>query len=131
MPAFTAITLLDRQSTPVAHVFNPSAKPGDVAEFRAGTGVPIADKKMTLSLREANGRYRGKMVLAAPVVQTETINGISRPVVVRTHYAELNVTFAASSTEEERNDFIGLVESALDPAITVVDGMIVGLKGIY
>lgn len=62
---------------------------------------------------------------------TETINGVSRPVVVRTAYANLSVTFDEKSTEQERNDAIGLMASALATGKVLVNDTLVKLEGVY
>jgi hypothetical protein len=71
------------------------------------------------------------MKLSVPVVQDATVNGITRPTVVRTGYADLTFNFDASSSTEERRDIVAMVRDALDPAKTMVKGAVVDLEGIF
>lgn len=131
MPAFAAIALTDRQPTPATHTFVPFDQANGVAELRVPGTSPIADKKLTISRRLSANRYRVKTVLSVPIVQTEVINGISRPVVVRTGYGEFTFTFADSATEQERNDLEGMLADSLGVAKTLIHGVVVGNQGIY
>jgi hypothetical protein len=51
--------------------------------------------------------------------------------VVRTAYADVSFSFDPSSTTQERKDVVGMVQTALLPAATVVNSVIVDLEGIY
>jgi hypothetical protein len=78
-----------------------------------------------------NSRYKGEVRLALPVVVTETVNGVSRPVVARTAFAVLSVDFAETSSEQERNDAIGMMASALATGKVLVNDALVKLEGVY
>jgi hypothetical protein len=43
----------------------------------------------------------------------------------------LDVTFDATSTELERNNVIGMLQSALDPSKTLVNDALIKLQGVY
>jgi len=131
MPLLQAISLNDRETTPVAHVFNPHDSVNGVGIVKNTTGVPLGAETLTVSMRGSpNGRYRGKVNLTVPVVQTETINGISTPVVVRTAYVSLEVTFSDKSTLQERDNVIGMLADALAPSKTLVNDALVKLEGV-
>lgn len=130
MPQLQNVVLTDRAGTPVNHTFVPRDIVSGVATVVEFSGVPIGESRLTLSLRRA-AKYKGRMVLTVPVVQTETINGITSPKVVRTAIAEVNFTFDPTSTEQERKDLIGMLESALGSSKTLVNDTYVKLQNVY
>lgn len=133
MPQLTTLVLTDRKATPVAHTFAPRTLENNVGTVAESTGTPIGDPRVTVSLGKptAAGKYKPLIRFTIPVVQTQTINGVSTPVVVRTAYAELAFSFDATSTEAERNDLVGMVQSALEPAKILVNDVVVKLQGVY
>ncbi|DAD52100.1 TPA_asm: coat protein [ssRNA phage Gephyllon.1_22] len=133
MPQLQNVILTDR--TPVTPV-NLTFVPRDIDAKGIGTvvnaaGTPIGEKRMTVSMKKTNTRYNGEVRLTLPVVVTETINGVSRPVIVRTAYVTLNATFDEKSTEQERTDAIGLMSSALATGKVLVNDALVKLEGVY
>lgn len=130
MPQLQNVVLTDRAGTPVNHTFVPRDIVSGVATVVEFSGVPIGESRLTLSLRRT-AKYKGRMVLTVPVVQTETINGITSPKVVRTAIAEVNFTFDPTSTEQERKDLIGMLESALGSSKTLVNDTYVKLQNVY
>lgn len=131
MPQLQAISLLDRETTPVAHAFTPKDIKDGVGSVVRSSGTPVGEESFTVSMRRANTRYRGKVTLAVPVVQTETISGISKLVVVRTAYAEINFTFDATSSLQERNNLVGMLADSLATSKVLVNDTIVKLEGVY
>lgn len=135
MPQLASIVLTDRATTPVNHTFQPRDIVAGVAEVVESTGVPIGDNSLTVSLKKpgANGspRYKGVLKLVLPIVQTQTVNGVSTPVVVRTSYATVEFSFDKTSTEQERKDAVGMIQSALDPSKALVNDSLVKLQGVY
>jgi hypothetical protein len=49
-----------------------------------------------------------------PVVQDTVVNGVSKPAVVRTSYADLTFTFDGTSTADERSDVLWYAYSFLE-----------------
>lgn len=131
MPAIQNLVLTDRATTPVNHTFVPRGIPGGVATVVSSNGTSVADKLFTISTRRANGKVKVRLVLRVPVVQTETINGISKPKVVRESISDTTFTFSAESTQQERDDHVGMFMSALDPSKALVNGATVDLMDIY
>jgi hypothetical protein len=122
----------DRATTPVAHTYTPDGDDSNgVHVFSEKTSVPAGNPRYTASLRSSNGKYRPVVKLTVPVVQTQTINGVSSPVIVRTSYAEVNFTFDALSSEQERADTVGLLVNSLAASQTQLNDMIVKLSDIY
>lgn len=133
MPQLVPLVLEDRHSpTPVEHTFNPRDIVGNVGSLTESSGVPIGDKLFTLSMtRTSQGRQKPKFVLTVPIVETQTINGVDSPKVVRTAYAEVSFSFADTSTEEERKNVVGMVQDALSADKALVNDVIVKLQSVY
>jgi len=132
MSARTNLVINDRATTPVAHTYTPDGDDTNgVHVYSEKTTVPAGNPRFTASLRNSNGKYRPTVKLVIPVTQTQTINGVSSPVVVRTSYAEVNFTFDALSSEQERADTVGLLANALAASQTQLNDMVVKLSDIY
>lgn len=128
MPQITAMTLNDRETTPVPHVFLPNGAPNGVGKLVKSNGIPVGNEVVTLSMRQVGNRYKGKIVIAMPVVQTQVINGISTPVAVRSAFFEGNVTFDSTSLPQERKNLMGLVANAFLASCTNVNSAFVDLE---
>lgn len=133
MPQLQNLVLTDRTPvTPVDHTFIPREIANGVGTVVESTGVPVGNSSVSVSLRKTpSGKFKGTLRLATPVVQTETISGVSRPVVVRTAYAAVEFTFDETSTEQERTDLIGMLASSLGTSKTLVNDTMVKLQGVY
>lgn len=122
MPQIANLVLTDRAATPVNHTFTPRDAAGGKGVLVSNTGVTVGEKRFTIaSSVNSNGKtiVRGKLIL--PVVATETINGVSMPKVVRIAYANFDLSFDATSTEQERKDAVGMLASSLDASKWVND----------
>lgn len=133
MPQLQNLVLTDRATpTPVNHTFVPREISAGVGTVVESTGVPIGNSSVSVSLRKTpSAKFKATLRLAAPVVQTETISGVSRPVVVRTAYANVEFNFDESSTEQERTDLVGMLASSLETGKTLVNDTVVKLQGVY
>lgn len=133
MPTFQNLVLTDRQATPVAHTFVPRSIASDgSATVVESTGTPIGDNKVVITpSRTSTGRYKVAMDFLFPIVQTQTINGISTPVVVRQTNARLVFYFDQASTEAERNNAVGQIADSLGVSKTLVNDTLVKLQGIW
>lgn len=132
MPQLQNLVLTDRAATPVAHTYVPREISNGVGTVVESTGVPIGDNRFSVSLRRTSeGRSKAVLKGVFPIVQTQTINGISTPVVVRTAYADLTFSFDGTSTEQERKDVVGLVYSSLAVGATLVNDTVTKLQGVY
>lgn len=132
MSARTNLILTDRKATPVAHTFSPDGDDANrVHLFSEKSGVPATDARFTASLRQVNGKARATLKLALPVTQTQVVNGISNPIVVRTSYGEVNFTFDSLSSAQERADCIGMLASSLLANQTQINDMLVNASDIY
>lgn len=132
MAARANLVLTDRAATPVAHTYTPDGDDANgVHAFSEKTGVPAGNPRFTAQLRRTKGKYRPSLRLQVPIVQTSVINGVSAPVVVRSAYIDVSMTFDELSTEQERKDAIGMMVSALAPGVTQINDMCVVLADIY
>ena len=133
MPQLQNLVLTDRATTPVNHTFTPLdfISPG-VGRVVESSGVPVGNNEVTVGLsKTAAGAYKARVRLTLPIVQTETVNGVSRPTVVRIGRADVLFSFEKTSTEQERKDLVGMLASALDPSKTLVNDTVVKLQGVY
>lgn len=132
MAARANLVINDRAATPVAHTYSPDGDDANgVHVFTEKTGVPAGYPRFTASLRQSGGKFRAQLKLAVPVTQTQTINGVSNPVVVRTNYAEVNFTFDGLSSTQERADIVGLIANSLAASQTQINDMLVNVSDIY
>lgn len=132
MSARANLVINDRATTPVAHTFTPDGDEANgVHVFSEKTSVPAGNSRFTASLRKSNGKYRATLRFQLPVVQTQVINGVSSPVVVRTAFVELNTTFDELSTDQERKDAIGFMANTLAASQTQINDLLVNVSDIY
>lgn len=118
MPQLAAVTINDGKATPVAHTFNPRDIVAGVATLTEGTGIPIGENQLSLSLtKTASNRRNVKLKLVLPIVQDVIVGGISRPTVVRQTTANVDFSFAEDSNPAERKDARALVANALNNAL--------------
>lgn len=132
MSARANLVINDRAATPAAHTFTPDGDEANgVHVFSEKTSVPAGNSRFTASLRKSNGKYRATLRFQLPVVQTQVINGVSSPVVVRTAFVELNTTFDELSTDQERKDAIGFMANTLAASQTQINDLLVNVSDIY
>lgn len=132
MSQATTLTVNDRENTPVSHDFVPRGDDKNgVYSFVESTGVPIGDKVFTVSLRQIGDRIRARLILSDPVLVTETVNGVDKPVVPRTSYVDCTFTYSRFSSTQERKNLVGIFANLLDESVTTVDDTIVNLEGIF
>lgn len=132
MPQLQNLVLTDRAATPVAHTFVPRDIVDGVGTVIESTGVPVGDNRFTLGIKKlSTGRYKATLKGVFPVVQNQTLNGITEPVVVRSSYADMTFTFDEKSTTQERKDVVGMMQSALASGAALTNGLLVNLEGVY
>jgi hypothetical protein len=131
MPATSSVTLTDRSAA--SHVFTPVQPVNGVHTFikKDSNGVPIGESQLSVSLRKTPENRLVRLKLLMPVVQTETVNGVSTPVVVRKNWADVEFTFNDSSDTAEREVLVGLMADALTSSQTMLDAVITDLEGLY
>lgn len=131
MPQLQALTLTDRQKSPVAHTFQPEGISQNVGSVVENKDVPIGNPRYSLSLRQTAKAYKGTLKFAVPVVVNQTIDGVTTPKVARTSYVNCEFEFDKTSTEQERSDVVGMFQSSLAPGAVLVNDTLVKLQGVY
>lgn len=132
MPQLQNVILTDRTpTTPANLTFVPRDIAAGVGEVVNNAGTPIGEKRLTVSMKKTGKRFKGDVRLTLPVVVTETINGISSPKVVRTGFVTVTTSFDETSTEQERNDAVGLIASALATNKVLINDALVKNEGVY
>ncbi len=132
MPQLNTITLGDRQDPAVLHDFIPKGIEGGVTTLVESTGIPVGDRKITVSnVRTGNGRTKVTIKMAIPVVQDQVVAGVNNPVLLRTAYAETVFSFDANSTKQERADISEQMTGLLSSGIPLTKKVIEDLEGIY
>jgi hypothetical protein len=133
MPTNAPLVLKDRATPQVDHTFNPRDVVGSVATFTESVdGVPLADRRIVLSLNRTPTRVKAIAKFAIPVVQDVVVGGVTKPTIVRTAYAELMFNFDPATNTRERDDLVGFVHDFTKWADNpIVGGVIVDLEGIW
>jgi len=132
MPQLQNAVLQDRAATPANHTFVPRDIVDGVGTVVESTGVPIGDSRMTVSLKKtASGAYKARVQLTRPVVESSVVNGVTIPTITRQAIADVNFLFASTSTEQERKDLVGMIQSALAPTNILINDTVVKLQGVY
>jgi len=132
MPQLTSLVLKDRASTPVNHTFTPRDIRDSVGTVVESTGTPIGNKAYSISLRSTqDGRYKATVKFANPVVQTQVVNGVSTPIVVRTARVTATFDFDSTSSTQERADTVGMFADSLAATQALPNGVLVNLEGVY
>lgn len=131
MPQLQQLVLTDRAATPVAHTFTPVDIQQNVGTVSERTGSPVADPIYSISNRRTGDNYKVTIKMSVPTVQNEIVNGVSRPIVVRSAYVQATFTFSKDSTLQERNNVVGMFADSLGTGKTLVNDTLVKLEGVY
>jgi len=132
MPQLVPVVLTDRAPTPADHTFNPRDVSNGIVTLAESTGVPLAERRITLSqVRSASGRVRVTMKLAIPVVQDVIVNGVTRPTLVRTNYCDVTFNYDGTSSADERDDVVAFVNGLTEAANTMMSKYLVDLEGLF
>lgn len=131
MPQLAPVTLTDRETTPVAHVFTPQGINENVGILVNTGGVPVGNERLGISMRYTGNRYKAVLTLQVPVVGIEVVNNVSNPKILRTSYVEATFSFANTSTLQERKNVVGMFANALGASQTLVDSVLTKLESVY
>lgn len=132
MAARANLVINDRAATPVAHTFTPDGSDkNNVAYWSEKTSVPAGNPQVSWSLTKSNGKYKLVGKYTVPVVQTQTINGVSSPIVLRIGRAKVEFDFDALSLTQERADLVGFVYNSLPTSQTQINDMIVNVTPVW
>jgi len=128
------LVLKDGRETPGTVEFKPRSTEGGVTTFVSNPGVPLAERRITYSQnRTATGCVKITSKLVWPIVQNVTVDGVSRPTVVRTAYADITLNFDGGSSVAEREDVSSFASQMVHlwQQYPLVYDYVVGLNGFY
>lgn len=131
MPALGSVVVNDRETSPVTHTFTAYSRksPNAVVLREAGT-VPVADSFIHLSLeRIADGSIKGTYKLTVPIVQTETLNGLTSVKQIRQSMAAVELRFSGQSTVQERKNVLGMLAESFAASETVINDAFMNAEG--
>jgi hypothetical protein len=132
MPARASFAVNDRETSPVAHTFLPRGRDSEgVWEFYEAGSTAIGENQFTIQIRESGANYKVRIKLELPIVVTQTINGVSQPVVDRTSFVDSVFTMSKRSSVQERKNLVGLHYNALAAANTVFNDVLTKFEDIY
>jgi hypothetical protein len=126
MAQITAITLTDAASTPVARVFNPAKREGDVYRYdHRGGGIVAGYGQLTISqkLPSKTSKYTTvQMRLVDPILEQtspSTSTGIQpAPTVAYSNGVEIKFTCHERSSVQDRKNLLAMVRDLVDEALT-------------
>lgn len=122
MPQFVNMVLKDHAAAD--HTFSPSSISGGIATAVESDGVPIGDKRISVSTNQtSNGRRKVTVKMTIPVIQDAVVAGVSRPTLVRAAYADVTLSFDGASSSAERLDVAAYISNLFKDAmfVNVVD----------
>lgn len=126
------ITVNDRATTPLAHIYAPSVPlPGGGMVFAESASIPKAERQFSIRIRKSNGRRFVRLMLTCPVLVTETVNGVSVPTVPRMSMVDATFRFDETGTEQERADCVGMFANFLATNQSVVMASLVKTEGVW
>lgn len=130
MPAVAQISVNDRTPvTPVAHVYDPAYQDpvSGTWVFQTSAASPLGKEKLmvTVGKPSPSGQQKVRLVLADPVVSTDSSTGVAITTLVRTNYADLLITSQKDTTSQELMNLIGKLynciaagQATLNPVLT-------------
>lgn len=131
MPSLQNVTVNDRETTPVSHVFVPRDVKDGVGLVVRSTGVPVADEQLTVVSRKSGTKFKSRVTLSVPVAVATTVNGVTTYSIARYARAMVEFTFDETSTTQERTNLVGMLQNSLGTGVNLVHKAVVDLEGIY
>lgn len=131
MATFSNITVNDRETSPVAHVFVATSRPsGDSVLLKEAGVVPAGDSTMVARVqRMGDGSYRCRLTTKIPVIGTRVADGITEYLLLDEAFAETIYRFSSKSTLQQRKNVIGIHANAMAAAITTVNDAFTKVEG--
>nr|UUW21434.1 MAG: coat protein [Hangzhou fiers-like virus 1] len=126
MPQLIAVSIPDGTND---HTFAPRGiDTNGVATLVESTGVPIADRRLTVQRsRTSQGREKVTFKFTIPVIVNATVNGVTQSQITRSAYADVVFSFDGTSTTAERaalrNMVVNLLASSAGPADDLIDNL--------
>lgn len=133
MPSLQSLVVTDRATTPVNFTLLPVREDGGIGTVALAdsTGASITERRFSIGQRRTAGRVKTTIKFRVPIVVTETVNGVSSAKVAREAYVDCTFNFADNSTEQERNDVVGMFASALAVTKPLVHDTVVKGQAVW
>jgi hypothetical protein len=133
MPELTPLTLQDRETTPVDHVFTPVNKNDNgIAYFAERGDTRLHDKLFSISSRDTpSGIHKVTAKLSIPIVSEDTSSGVTINDGVRTSRADINLSCDEDATIQEMKNTVGMLHAALAESQTFLDVIFTGRETPY
>jgi len=136
MPTLANITIIDRASTPVSHVFKPvdlKSGIGYLAEDRADGSAVGQNLLQASSQVQPSKRIKSQAKITIPKVVVETVNGVSVNKIVDTSYITVTCDYGSQFTAAERDAILGMVPKLADTAANqpILQKVMVGAERFY
>lgn len=131
MPQLQQTVLKDRSETP-ERTFHPSDIREGVAFLSESADVPMFAPELSVSLRRPTNQrksYKGLVKLSLPVTEECSTTCTTR--LKHVIHVSAEFTFPETSSQEERNNAVGLLASALEADVAIINDTLVNLEGIY
>jgi len=136
MPTLANITIVDRASTPVSHVFKPRDLvdgQGFLFEDRAD-GSRIGENQLSaFSKKQPSGRLKSQAKIAIHKVVVETVNGVAVNKVVDTSYLTITGDYGSQFTPAECDALLGMGMKVCDTAANqpLLNKVMTGQERVY
>jgi hypothetical protein len=132
MPAITSFTINDRESTPVAHTFEPVSFDGVKAVFAENGASAIADKVISLISRTTTGGYRKVSAkVAVPTVSVDSSSGVDISTLLRKAHVTVECTFAEDATDQEMKNAVAFAAGIISESNTLLDPVLTERENLY
>lgn len=133
MPALQSLVITDRQTTPVNFTLLPAKVENGVGTVALAdsSGALVTERRVSIGQRRSGDRIRTTLKLRVPVIVTETINGVAEPKVAREAFVDVTFNFSSSHSEAERNDVVGMFQSAFATNKPLVHDTIVKQQAVW
>jgi hypothetical protein len=132
MPTASAIVLTDGAA--VDHTFTPEGRDANgVTNFKKTTGVPLGDEKLSINQsKTAQGRRKVSIRMQLPILADAAgEDGVTRPTIVRTAFADVTLSFDATSSITERKNLRYMIADLFGAGQTLSEAVIDNLEALY
>lgn len=136
MPTLANITILDRASTPVSHVFKPRDLvdgQGFLSEDRAD-GSHIGENQLSVfAKKQTSGRLKSQAKIKISKVVVETINGVAINKEVDASYLTITGDYGPTFTTAEIDALLGMGMKVCDTAANqpIMNKIMTGQERVY
>lgn len=136
MPTLANITIIDRATTPVSHVFKPvdlQKGIGYLEEDRADGSAVGKNLLQVSSIIQPSKRIKCVAKVSIPKVVVETINGVSVNKIVDVSFLTITAEYGSQTTPADRDAILGMGVKICDTAANqpVLNKVMAGNERVY